>query len=503
MYAIEITAAIDSSGNTQVFYISDGNFITDSTDTPPHVAFDTILISQGNIGRHVYSDGRTGGKTKLEVGEVILSNIDGGADGWVDYSFDGRRIKIYKSDGGTDYPSDFMPVFTGTMDGIELYFDKAIIRIRDKSYLFDVPISSSSYLGNNSLPDGLEGTEDDIKGQKKPVCYGTVFNISPVLVNTSRLIYQVNDGVINSVDAVYDRMSALTKGTDYTSISDMETNAPSAGYYRTLPGYGYFRLGSSPAGKITADVTQGATTADRTVGQILNSIALRSSLQASEISSSDVSALDSLCSYVVGIYCIDDTVLSAMDSIAESINAWYGFDDEGILRMGRLDAPATSVLDIYDYDILGNIERRLQKDVAIPAWKISINHSKNYTVQTSDIAGSVSDATRSWCATEYRTEFSSNTNQDKWLLSQDFSVNTLLTSSTDAALEAARLLSLYGSRRDIIELSVDIATAVGVNLMDTITVYFDRFGMGAGKSFVVIGIYLKLESNTVTLSLWG
>ncbi len=502
MYLLEITAAVDASGNTQTFYVSDDNFVTTPTDTPANTAFDPILLSQGSIGRYVYSDGRTGGNTKLDIGEVILTNIDGQIDTWIDYSFDGRQIKIYKGDGGA-YPADFTQIFTGTMDGIELTFDKAILRIRDKSYLFDVPVSSNSYLGNNSLPSGLEGVAEDIKGQKKPICYGVVYNVTPILVNTSRLIYQVNDGAISTVDAVYDRRSPLTKGSDYTSQSDMETTAPSAGYYRVWPAGGYFRIGSNPSGQITADVTQGASASNRTVAQVLKLLAEKAGLTSGEINSSDITTLDTANNSVIGIYLQDETILESMDEIASSINAWYGFDESGVYRVGQLTTPASSVMDIYDYDLLEGIDRRIQKDIAIPTWKVNVSHSKNYTVQDSDIAGSVTQASRAWAAEEYRTEYSSNINQLKWKLSQEYAVQSLLTSAANAATEATRLLSLYGTRRDIFEISLDIDTYAGVNLMDTVTVYLNRFAMDSGRLFRVIGIYLQLENNKATLTLWG
>lgn len=502
MYLVEVTAAIDASGNTQKFYLSDSTFITESTDTPANTAFDPILLSQGSLGRHVYSDGRTGGNTKLEIGEVVITNIDGQLDAWADYSLDGREIKIYKGNGGA-YPDDFISVFTGTMDGIELTFDKAIIRIKDKSYLFDVPVSSNSYLGNNSLPNGLEGVATDIKGQNKPVCYGKVYNVSPILVNTSRLIYQVNDGAIYSVDKVYDRRSELTKGTNYTSQSDMETNAPASGYFRVWPAGGYFRINSVPSGQLTADVVQGNTAGNRTVAQVLSALALRSGLTTGEININSVNALDALNNSEVGIYCVDDTILKAMDNIAESINAWYGFDNNGLFNVGQLSEPATSVLSVEEYDIFEDIERRVPKDVSIPAWKVNVYHTKNYTVQNSDIAGVVSAENRSWAAEEYRIEYDSNAINTQYLLSKEYDVHTLLISNSSSATEATRLLSLYGTKRDIFDVSIDMDMLSGINLMDTITVTLPRFGLHSGKDFRIIGIRIDLELNKATLTLWG
>ena len=108
------------------------------------------------------------------------------------------------------------------------------------------------------LPDGVEGVEDDLKGKPKPRCYGECLNVSPPWVNTSKLIFQVHDGLIEDIVTVYDKGVALTKGDPIGSLATLLTTTPTAGewdYYLGSASDGaYFRLGSSPAGLITADV---------------------------------------------------------------------------------------------------------------------------------------------------------------------------------------------------------------------------------------------------------
>ncbi|WP_328716773.1 hypothetical protein VO226_16100 [Halomonas elongata] len=67
------------------------------------------------------------------------------------------------------------------------------------------PHPMESYDGSNVLPDGLEGTEDDIAGEPKPQVWGEVRNATPVQVNTSKLIYQVSSLSDCTVTAVYDK----------------------------------------------------------------------------------------------------------------------------------------------------------------------------------------------------------------------------------------------------------------------------------------------------------
>jgi hypothetical protein len=502
MIAIELTAAIDASGTLATLYVADDRLVTGSADTPGHVAFEPRLMDAGSLGRHVYSDGRTGGQTKLETGEIVIANQDGALDAWLNYSFDGRAVAIRSGSAGTAYPSAWTTLLTGTADGIEASEDKIIIRLRDKSYRLDVPVSNATYAGTNSLPAGLEGTANDIKGQKKPIMLGKVYNIAPPQVNTSRLIYEV--GVCNAVDAAYDRGLALTKGADYTSQSDMETNAPLAGNFRAWPAGGYFRLGSLATGMITADCTAGANAAARTTAQTLKALALAAGLTAGEISSADVTALDSANSAVIGLWLRDEDTLAALDLAAASIGAWYGFDGAGTLRMGRLEAPSGSpAATLNDYDVLA-IERRPPRDASIPVWKLSLKHSRNHVAQPSDLAGAVTAARRELLAQDYLTETASDAAiKTQWLLASEAEVTGSLTAASDAATEASRQLALIKVRRDVFDVTVPLDAAVSLKLMDVVRVVYPRFGLTSGKDFRVIGIRIELAQQRIVLSLWG
>ncbi|HXU04986.1 MAG TPA: hypothetical protein VN903_28695 [Polyangia bacterium] len=91
------------------------------------------------------------------------------------------------------------------------------ITLRDRQQLVaDYPYQTTKYAGSNVLPAGLEGVAD-LLGKPKPVCYGVVKNVPAPCVNTSKLIYQVSDSTINSVDAVYDRGIGLHVGLRYVT----------------------------------------------------------------------------------------------------------------------------------------------------------------------------------------------------------------------------------------------------------------------------------------------
>lgn len=507
MILIELTAAVDSAGTLQTFYLSTDSFVTAPADTPANTAFTPCLIVPGSLGIHAFADGRTGGATKLETGDIVIANVDGQFDAWLNYSFDGRPVVIRTGTSGA-YPGAFPAVLTGTVESIEADWRKLTIRLRDKQWLLQKPALTTLYAGSNSLPNGLEGVAGDLKGKPKPKVYGTVFNVAPPFVNTSKLTYQVSNSAVTDIAAVYDRGALITKGADYATNALLQAAAPAAGTYITCFAEGYFRLGTTPAGQITADVVQGAAVANRTVAQIIKLLALDAGLTSGEISAADVTALDSANSSVVGIY-LDGSITyqQAIDQFAASVGAWYGFDAAGVLRMGQLASPSgTPVLTLYDYDVHDGIERRPLKDNGVPVWRATVRHTKLFTVQPTDLAGAVTAPTRAYLAEPYRYESAEDTAiKTQWLLAQPLSVDTLLTVAADAATEAARLLALHKVRRDLFDVPVtlDILTNNSLKLMDVVAVQLARFGMDSGKSFRLIGIRVELDKSRVILSLWG
>ena len=535
MIVIEITAAVDAIGTLQTFYFSTERFVSGPSDVPAHTAFDTRVESPGFIGIHAFSDGRTGGGTKLETGELVLGNSDGQLDEWINYSFSGRPVVIRSGSGGA-YPSSFTTVLSCTVDTIEVNFKKVVVRLKDKQYLFSLQALSNRYDGSNILPSGLEGTADDLKGKVKPKVYGKVYYVAPYCVNTSMLVYQPSDGELNDISAVYDRGAALTKGADYSNSAALLAATIAPGKYATCLREGYFRLGGASNGQITCDAEQGTSTALRTAAQILKQLAISAGVDPVDINAADVIAMDAANSASVGIYLSgNETFAQAMDQIAASIGGYYGFDPSGKFRMGVLAAPTgTPVVNLQGFQVGKTIERRAPKDNGEPVWSVTVNHSKVYTVQASDIAGSVTDERKAFVGLEFRSENAADANvQIQNLLAGQIEQQTLLVGSTEAGLEAARLLSLYKVRRGFFDVPVALETVTnnGLELMDVVSLQLSRFGLSAfaslgsgpfnstaffsggfntsgsvvetGKSFLLLGLRIELGKNRAILTLWG
>jgi len=267
-------------------------------------------------------------------------------------------------------------------------------------------------------------------------------------------------------------------------------------------------LGTAAVGLITCDVTQGATAADRTAAQVIEAIALQVGLTAGEISSSDITALDTANSSVVGIWIDNDSsAIDALDQVSASVGAWYGFDTSGVLRMQQAVTPASPTVTLDTNEIV-DIEKVQAKDSTggLPFYRVNLKFEKNYSTQSEDLAGAVTAARRAFLNLGYRTNVSEDTAiLTKHLLAPELTVETLLTTSANAATESARLLALHKVERDVyqVDISLDSTLAGLVDLGVVALLVYNRFNLDSGKNFMIIGIDADFSKSILTLTLWG
>lgn len=491
-------------------------YTTGASDTPAHTFYEGRIQSPANISRSCFRGGSaTSGASSIGFGDLVLVNNDGALDGLLDYSFAGRSITIrlgvvLPNSGGA--PS-WVTILKGVMEQAEFSWQHVTFRVRDRQQDLAKPIQQSRFGGTNSLPNGLDGVATDLKGKPKPIVLGQVFNAPIPLVNSSRLIYQASDALLASVDAVYDRGAPLTAGSAYASQADMETNAPSAGQYRawnTAAG-AFIRLGSQPSGTVTADLTQGASAAARTAGQVWQALLLRAGLTVGDIVASDVSALDAATSAPVGIYIGSDndtSAIQAADLVAASVGAWYGSDALGRFRIGRIELPSAgaSVGTITATDVV-RIERTASADpgVGIPAWKVKLNYARLWEVQD-DLTNAVTAARKGYLSQEYRREEAADASvKTASLTSPELEFDTVLVAQSDAAAEAARRLAIYKQRRDMLQVRVrvDAPLAAVLDLGKVVTLSLSRYGLASGKPFLIVGLRSDMRNYFFDLTLWG
>ena len=546
-YALEIL--VHTGAGVITLYISTSPaLVTKADDTPPSTIFSTGLIQPGNYQVSCFSDGKTFGKASMGFGEIILDNSLGEYDYILDYAFDGRPAILRRIDADlcqtAAYPSAWTIVFTGTLTqpapAIQGYNQGTItIPWRDRMIELQKPLPLATFLGDNALPDGLEGTADDLANTPKPLVIGQVYEIAPVCCNTARLIYAVSPPAVGMTpgltgqdsitdwDAimdfdglydiwgmrrcgianvtVYDSGVEIAQGPQYSDMTEMMGSAPAAGYCRVLQAHGYVRFGSTPSGQVTVSCTDFSGQRN-SIGSLIRSV-LRDYMLWDNIGVNgiDLVNLDTVCTQSMGAIVQDsgETIDQLLDYFCQSLGICYYFDCKGIFRAFQIKDPSLLTADAVLND-LHIISITSQNYGNIPVKTIRIKQQKCWTVQTSGVAGSVSAARRGWIGNQWRVNSASSADvATKHLLSQILEFESAF--SVDAQSEAERRLAIYSVRRLYLDVVLDVDTVDITTLQLGMVCNLPlggRFGY-PDKNMLLIGIATDIANKKTTITLWG
>lgn len=410
MYRTEVGESI--APETLTLRYATAPYMTRPSDTPAKAQYAARVLQPGML-RLELPLGMAGSIT-TSFGEIVLNNTDGALGDLAYMGMDGQPFRVLTGRDDQAY-SSFTELLRGTMEQVSVDRRVARVRLRGPDTVFDRPVCRSRYLGNNALPNGVEGT-GELAGQPKPRLYGVVRNIQPPCVNTSRLIYQVSVGPLWYANNVRDAGVLLTAGAEYTNQTDMETNAPAAGQYRVWRAGGMFRLGTAPAGVLTCDAGSDQTSwGGNYWWQELYQIAADMGVSGGDIQfarNHSFAQPDNWAgswptgSPLVGVWVNDlRTARQVMNEIAVSQGAWFGFvhwtgTPSGTLKFGGevfprpfSSAPSSPSFKASPSNI---VSVSAFNDPAggrgVPVWKVEITYAPNYTLFTPSMAPSIPPA---------------------------------------------------------------------------------------------------------------
>jgi hypothetical protein len=198
IWAAELTVWDRYAGAETTLYVASHAGFTVS-GSPAVDTFEMVLEQPALASRSMFDDHRTSGRGRAAVGSVVLKNNQGSLDTWrTRYHWDGRSIVLKLGSIGGEYTTGFVTMLDATIERMTVGQTVITIALRDWMRALELPMQTTMYAGDNVAPDGLEGGAD-LTGKPKPICYGEARDINPVLVNSQKAIFQVNDGVVDSV----------------------------------------------------------------------------------------------------------------------------------------------------------------------------------------------------------------------------------------------------------------------------------------------------------------
>jgi hypothetical protein len=343
------------------------------------VAWPARLASAINYEASIMG-GDFGGRGTAAFGTITIATGDALSDDLASLNWDGRDFTVYVGNPGQSWPFD--TVFKGQTEAVEATDSLTNVIIRDMG--LTLPVQTTLYAGTGSAEAGT-----DLKNVGKPLCYGSPRNIDPVQINIPSQIWQVHDGQIEGIDAVYDRGVALTAGPDFSTYSALAAWSAVAGTYATSLALGLVRLGSPPDGPVTMDVKgeKNGATSYHTVADIIRRIALtRGGLTSGDLDSAAFTALNTATSSAqASLYVrsgganIDDL----FDQLTASAGAYWTFTAARLLTVGQI-AFTTPVATITERDIIqGSLSRQR---APAPVWRLAMGYARAWLVmQKGDI----------------------------------------------------------------------------------------------------------------------
>lgn len=477
-----ITFLCEAQYSGGVERISNNGYFTSSSDSVlPNTPFPELLtdIPIFDTSINIPNSDDLSIKANYSWGTLTVANPQelnsegyyvGKFDEWVNRAWEGHGIKIYMGDTAWDL-GDFKVFLNGVIDTFETNdVGSFIFTVRGIEYKFDAEISK------NLMTTGTN------KNKAKPLVFGKVFNISPVLENDAASKYKVSDSVV----------SAITPRAQGLSISNTVNLSD-----------GSFILNAALHGTLTADVDGLVSGGYLTkVSDIVKYILLNyAGFTLDDLDLNSFTAHAALCTQTVGHFKREGgEIKSVLDSLLNSVGSFLSRRIDGKLQIVRFDLPAVFPVLTITPDYIA--EKSLSiRDRFIPVYQVKVNYRKNYTVQE-ELAATVSQSDRALYSTEYSTATATNLAiLSEFPQAKSVSIDTDLQIESEAATEATRLLGIHQVLRHVYNLKVS-TISYALQLGDTVRVIHPEYGFSGGLNCVVIGITPDYKKRVTELQLW-
>ena len=172
-----------------------------------------------------------GNKTTTSIGDIEVTNVDGGISDWVNFDFRDSLCVLRMVEPGASYANSKI-VQRCIIDDVVRDGQSIVVKLRGPETLLDRAIQTVMF-------DSATASENtEVIGNPVPILFGRCKQIEPVLISTQDLAYQMSD-VNVTVDTVYSGGSIASSPAE--SPDDYATNDN-----------GFVML-TQPSARITAD----------------------------------------------------------------------------------------------------------------------------------------------------------------------------------------------------------------------------------------------------------
>jgi hypothetical protein len=494
-----VQAQFHNGTTEETVYFSNKNYMADATGKSGihPIAAGTFFNPIVNTGLEYTESISLDGSVSISFGDISIDNTNGVNDAYLNYVWVNRPIKMFMGDPLKHTTDDFTLVFNGYVSDIASSDSNSInVRLRDllqrincsvtSATVGSLPTNHASNLTGNTYTYSTSQNKDVVM----PLVFGEVFNITPVLIDPTNLIYMVHNGPIEGIIEVRDNGVNLTANTNYTV--DLTR--------------GLFRLLTMNAGTITCSV-QGAKPSAylNTAGTLIQHIVKTYGTEVlvdDNIDTTTFTTFNSANTQPVGIYLTDKSnVLEVCQQLASSVGAQILGNRIGLLSIVKLDVPTTGAYIINEEHILQDTFSISEKVEVKPAVKLGV--AKNWTPQT-NLSTGIPQASKDILSREYITvALDDAVIVARYKLSnQPEQKDTLLLASGGSTItEATRLLNMFKVPRFLYGMDCT-SKAINIVLGQMITLYYYRFGMVNGVAAQVVSVSTNWDTGITKLEVF-
>lgn len=375
------------------------------------------------------------------------------------------------------------------------------IALTDATSWLDASSQATPYDGKGGRNGGA-----DLAGRYRPKLRGRVFNLTPVAVDTVRLIYQISDAP-GSIEALYE--GGASGGIVFAGqVADVFKTEPPPGHYIVQSDSSgvWFRLGTRPVWAITLDAT-GALPDGTTPGGLL-SLLRGMLLQDCQLEPDlfDASWQEPGLDWPGGWYWDGSARVTGRD-IADTLLAGLGIrlvaSRAGTLRPVAVHAPhAGAVAHFGPHNLIAVAPVALDDMLDPPParWRVGYAHAQTVQAAGSGLSPLVTperqafigqaDRLASWASPELRRRYRVPNDPPPLV--------TALSDERDAMTVATLHAALWASTRRLRALTVPMEQGYAVNLGDPITLTLPEHP-DRTLSALVVGEQLRPGEATITL----
>lgn len=437
------------------------------------------------------------GTLSMTFGDIEISNAGGTYDTWLDntkFIWSNKSIKIYYGDPSSvpssiaAIGSSYQLIFDGLVEDIDSRsLDTLNIKVRDKLNRLNTPLTENK-LGTYGTWASGQTNQDSIR----PLVFGEVHNVEPLLIDPSILAYQFNDGEAEQLVEIRDNgVPVYTVGTLPGGAS---VNNTTGTYTLTAPLVGTSTC-SVQGVKKSINLTSGASSATY-VNNVANLIGMITTqygstynrLNSADLDLPNLEAFETAHQQAVGLVVSDrENLLAVCQLLANSVGAQIYFTRLGKLQLLKIGSPTSDTpVTITSSDLVARSLSISNRTVVTASTKLG--YAKNYTIQSGLVSG-IPQMHKDMFAEEWlTTTVTDSVIRDAYKLHADpAQKDTQLIVAAEALAEATRLNNYFKVTHTTYSFTGS-AKLLSLKLGQQVILKHNRFGLTNGVAGQVISL---------------